>query len=144
MGNYPAGAQGGARRASAVAARSRRGRLPDLGLKTFRAAGNGATRTASWRTTYGSALLLTLTNPPTIIMFAAVSAALAPASGFAPGIALLTVAGVFAGSLLWWLGLTTAIAALRRALGSRVRAWIDRISGAALALFGLAEVRRAL
>ncbi len=119
-----------------------------LGAKTFvaaaRSADRGATRAASWQAAYGSALLLTLTNPPTIIMFAAVFAALAPASGLAPGTALLTVAGVFAGSLLWWLGLTVAVAALRGVLGERARAWIDRISGAALALFGLAEVRRAL
>lgn len=90
------------------------------------------------------ARLLTLTNPPTIIMFAAVFAALAPPSGFAPGTALLTIAGVFGGSLLWWLGLTLAVTALRGALGPRVRAWIDRVSGAALALFGVAEVRRAM
>ena len=119
-----------------------------LGTKTVLAAGEtverGTTRAASRQAAYGSALLLTLTNPPTIIMFAAVFAALAPASGFAPGTALLTVAGVFAGSLLWWLGLTAAVASLRGVLGSRVRAWIDRVSGAALALFGLAEVRRAL
>lgn len=119
-----------------------------LGVKTILAAGRGAergaTRAASWQAAYGSAVLLTLTNPPTIILFAAFFAALAPASGFAPGTAALTVAGVFAGSLLWWLGLTAAVAGLRGLLGTRVRAWIDRLSGVAIALFGLAEVRRAL
>jgi threonine/homoserine/homoserine lactone efflux protein len=77
-------------------------------------------------------------------MFAAVFAALAPASGFAPGIALLTVAGVFVGSLLWWLGLTAIIALARGVLGPRARRGIDRVSGAALAVFGLAQIRRAL
>ena len=119
-----------------------------LGARTVLAAGKTAarepTRAASWRTAYGSAALLTLTNTPTIIMFAAVFAALAPASGFRPGTALLTVAGVFTGSLLWWLGLTTAVAALRGAVGPRVRAGLDRVSGALRAACGLAEVRRAL
>ena len=119
-----------------------------LGVRTVLAAGRtaerGTERAASARAAYGSAVLLTLTNPPTIIMFAAVFAALAPASGFAPGTALLTVAGVFAGSLLWWLWLTAVIALARGVLGPRVRAWVDRVSGAALAVFGLTEIRRAL
>src|SRR5262245_17515168 len=58
-----------------------------LGLKTFftkdteRAAGGGKPA-ASWLSGFWSSVLLTLTNPPTIIMFAAIFAALAPPSGF--------------------------------------------------------------
>ncbi len=119
-----------------------------LGIKTILTAGHGAERGATapphWRAAYASSVLLTLTNPPTIILFAAVFAALTPPAGFSPASTLLTVAGVFAGSLAWWLGLTTLIAALRGALGPRVRAWIDRVAGAALAVFGLSELRRAL
>jgi threonine/homoserine/homoserine lactone efflux protein len=119
-----------------------------LGIKTVWTAGRGAergsSRAASWRVAYGSSVLLTLTNPPTIVLFAALFAVLAPRAGFTPGTALLTVAGVFAGSLGWWLGLTTAVAGLRDVLGVGVRAWVDRVSGVALAVFGLAEIRRAL
>ena len=118
-----------------------------LGLRTLRARGEAAPRStmqaASSRAALGSAVLLTLTNPPTIIMFAAIFAALAPRSGFDPGTALLTVAGVFTGSLLWWCGVVAALSGLRHAIGPRVRVWIDRVAGIGLAAFGAMELRRA-
>jgi threonine/homoserine/homoserine lactone efflux protein len=92
---------------------------------------------------FGGAILLTLTNPPTIVMFAAIFTALAPQSGFDLAIALATVAGVFTGSLLWWCGVTALVTAVRHALGPKIRRLIDAFVGAALALFGLAEIRRA-
>ncbi len=122
-----------------------------LGLKTFLARGaadgDGAPARPLGGTPRGhfaSAVLLTLTNPPTIIMFAAIFAALAPKTGFEPATAALTVGGVMAGSLLWWIALTAAVMAFRHAIGPRARRWIDRIAGTALAVFGLAELRRAL
>ena len=119
-----------------------------LGLKTFFSREEADVRPGrlgrSWPSAFASSVLLTLTNPPTIIMFAAIFAALAPKSGFDAGTALVTVAGVFTGSLLWWAGVTGAVLAFRHAIGARVRRWIDRVAGAVLAAFGLAEVRRAL
>ncbi|MEQ5841119.1 LysE family transporter [Paraburkholderia acidicola] len=93
---------------------------------------------------YGGALLLTLTNPQTIIMFAALFATLAPRGPFSAGAALTTVAGVFCGSIAWWCVLVTAVSLARHALGSRVRLLIDRVAGLALAAFGAIEIRRAL
>ncbi len=93
---------------------------------------------------FASALLLTLTNPPTIVMFAAIFASLAPAGGFAWDGAAATVGGVLAGSLLWWCGMVAGVSAVRHAIGHRARRWIDRLAGAALAALGVAEVRRAL
>jgi threonine/homoserine/homoserine lactone efflux protein len=93
---------------------------------------------------FSSAVLLTLTNPPTIIMFAAIFTALAPSAGFDLSTALLTVAGVCTGSLLWWGGVTWIVSSFRHALGPKPRRWIDRLAGAALALFGLADLRCAL
>lgn len=118
-----------------------------LGLKTLRArrAASGPERpVSSARSAYTGSVLLTLTNPQTIIMFAAIFAALAPHGGFAPDTALLTVGGVFTGSALWWCALVAAIIAARHAIGERSRRWIDRIAGLALAAFGLAEIRRAM
>ncbi len=77
-------------------------------------------------------------------MFAAVFTALAPPAGFAPATAFVTVAGVFTGSLLWWCGVVAGLSTVRRAIGRRVRTWIDRVAGAALAVFGAIELRRAL
>jgi threonine/homoserine/homoserine lactone efflux protein len=102
-----------------------------------------AAATGSAGAAFGSALLLTLTNPPTIVSFVAVFTALSPAGGGGRG-SLAMVGGVFAGSLLWWLFVTLLVGAARHALGARTRRWIDRLSGAALGALGAAEIRRAV
>ena len=100
-----------------------------------------AVRLRPWPT-LASALLLTLTNPPTILMFAAIFTALAPRGGFDTATAVLTVLGVFAGSMLWWCGLVAALTRLRHLLTPRARLWIDRLAGLVLAGFGLVTLRR--
>lgn len=118
-----------------------------LGLKAFlRRPGAEAGERPEARSMGGlfaGSVLLTLTNPPTIIMFAAIFAALAPSSGFSPAGAATTVAGVFTGSILWWCGVVSVVSLARHAIGETARLWIDRLSGAVLTLFGVAEVRRA-
>jgi threonine/homoserine/homoserine lactone efflux protein len=103
---------------------------------------NGAS--VSTARAYASSLLLTLTNPQTIIMFAALFATLAPRGPFSTSIALTTVFGVFCGSIAWWCVLVTMVSAARHALGEKVRRLIDRVAGLALAAFGVAEIRRAV
>ncbi len=93
---------------------------------------------------YASALLLTLTNPQTVIMFAALFTTLAPRGAFSSTIALTTVGGVFCGSIAWWCFLVTAVSLARHAIGSKLRVAIDRVVGFALAAFGVVEIRRAL
>jgi threonine/homoserine/homoserine lactone efflux protein len=118
-----------------------------LGLRTFftrdegRVAEEGAV--ASVGASFLGSVALTLTNPPTIVMFAAVFTALAPTSGFDPLVAAATVGGVFTGSLLWWIGVVAAVSGLRHALGRTVRLWIDRIAGVVLAVLGADQIRRA-
>jgi threonine/homoserine/homoserine lactone efflux protein len=119
-----------------------------LGVKTVRMDGADrpaeATREVGWPAAFAGAVALTLTNPPTIITFAAIFTALAPPSGFDATVAAATVGGVFAGSLLWWSGIVGAVSLFRHAMGPRTRRWIDRVAGLALAAFGLLELRRAL
>lgn len=119
-----------------------------LGLKAFWASRtDDAAEVApsrGWPRDLATAILLTLTNPPTIIMFAAVFTALAPASGLDVGGALSTVAGVFTGSLLWWCLVVALVSGFRHAIGRRARTWIDRAAGAVLASFGVVELRRAM
>lgn len=93
---------------------------------------------------WASAMLLTLTNPQTIIMFAALFATLAPRGAFSTSVAMTTVAGDFCGSIAWWCVLVTLVSGARHALGMRMRRWIDRAAGLALAAFGAVEIRRAL
>jgi threonine/homoserine/homoserine lactone efflux protein len=90
---------------------------------------------------YLSALLLTLTNPMTILSFAAVFAGLGlgrVAAG--PTAAGWLVAGVFTGSMAWWAMLSSASSLFKTRMNANAMRWINRLSGAVLAGFGLAAL----
>lgn len=87
---------------------------------------------------YLSTFLLTLTNPLTILSFAAIFAAIGVGSqGNNPLAALLVVSGVFLGSAIWWCLLTGSISWLRSKFTPRWLLWINRASGCIILLFGL-------
>jgi putative LysE/RhtB family amino acid efflux pump len=83
---------------------------------------------------------LTMSNPATILSFAALFAGLGLAADPTLGAAASAVAGVFIGSLLWWALLSGGIAALRHRVGVEMRRWINRIAGMVLILFAIALV----
>jgi threonine/homoserine/homoserine lactone efflux protein len=86
----------------------------------------------------GSTLALTLTNPTTILSFAAVFAGLGLGSAVGDrGSAVLMVCGVFLGSAVWWLLLSGAVGYFRRALTLARLQWVNRLSGAVLIGFGV-------
>ncbi|MCC6470914.1 MAG: LysE family transporter [Alphaproteobacteria bacterium] len=89
---------------------------------------------------FASTFVLTLANPATILSFIAVFAGLG--LGATPGTAgaVAVVAGVFIGSAAWWLFLAGAMAALHRQVPPAAVAWINRVSGAVLAVFGIAAL----
>ncbi len=80
---------------------------------------------------------LTITNPPTILLFAAIFAGL----GLAQGTSVLAIAalvvGVFLGSLAWWAFLAGLVAALHHRLPPAFGLWTARISSLTMAAFGL-------
>lgn len=87
---------------------------------------------------YTSTLLLTLTNPTTILSFVAVFAGLGLANAAGDyGQAALLVLGVFAGSALWWLLLSGGVSLLRTRVTPAVLVWVNRASGAVIVLFGV-------
>lgn len=86
---------------------------------------------------FGSAVGLTLTNPMTIIAFAAIFAGAGLVAQPGAGNALIATAGVAFGSLLWWLALVTGVWALRHALPQRATLMVNRVSGAVLIAFGV-------
>ena len=87
---------------------------------------------------FGSTLALTLTNPTTILSFAAVFAGLGLGTTTGDrGSAVLMVGGVFLGSALWWLLLSGTVGFFRRALTPPRLRWVNRLSGALLAGFGV-------
>jgi threonine/homoserine/homoserine lactone efflux protein len=82
---------------------------------------------------------LTMTNPMTIISFAAIFAGLGVVGSGGADAALLTF-GVFCGSASWWLILTAATSAFRSRLTVGGLIWVNRVSGAVLLVFGIAAI----
>jgi threonine/homoserine/homoserine lactone efflux protein len=118
-----------------------------LGFMTFRsvpareAAKAGEGRSGGLAGAYASAFFLTLTNPMTIVSFAAVFAGLG--LGAAPegrASAALLVFGVFAGSMLWWLFLSGSVHLLRSRFDHTRLVWVNRLSGLVIAAFGVASI----
>lgn len=83
---------------------------------------------------------LTMSNPATILSFAALFAGLGLAADPSLAAATSAVAGVFIGSLLWWALLSGGIAALRHRVSAEMRRWINRIAGLILILFAIALI----
>jgi len=113
-----------------------------LGVKNFLAkpAREAAARSRdAWTGAYLSTLVLTLTNPMTILSFAAVFAGLGLGNGATDyaGAASL-VSGVFLGSAAWWLLLSGGVGVFRERLNDQHLSWVNRISGTIIAGFGLA------
>jgi threonine/homoserine/homoserine lactone efflux protein len=89
---------------------------------------------------YASTLGLTITNPATIVSFAALAATL----GFGTGGSLVrpasVVAGVLLGSAAWWCILVVAASLLRARLTPSVVRGISAFSGLAIAVLGILAV----
>lgn len=101
------------------------------------------------RRCFASTFFLTLSNPMTILSFAAVLTSLTKttlppcsASGVAPAAApmldkLITVFGIFVGSCTWWIILSTTVALFKVTALSSMARFINRASGTTLIGFGL-------
>lgn len=90
---------------------------------------------------YASTLALTLTNPMTILSFAAVFAGLGVGVTSGDyGSAAVLVLGVFLGSALWWLTLSAAVGLLRNRVTPRGLRWVNRVSGLIILGFGAAAL----
>ncbi len=90
---------------------------------------------------YASTFFLTLTNPMTILSFAAIIAGLGlAAAGKNFMSAGAVVLGVFIGSSLWWLILSFAVGVFRERLDLQGLQWVNRISGAIITGFGLVSL----
>lgn len=113
-----------------------------LGIRTFLT--RPATEPArldsgAYARAYLTTLALTLTNPATILSFAAVFAGLGlgtQSSGY--DTALILVLGVFIGSACWWLLLSAGVSLARERVTPHILGWINRISGVVILAFGLA------
>lgn len=111
-----------------------------LGIKTLfsKPAEKEATvRQSGLLGSYLSTFLLTLTNPMTILSFAAIFAALGLGStNGSYASALILVLGVFLGSGTWWLLLSAGVGLLRDKFNADGLLWVNRISGLVIIAFG--------
>ena len=112
-----------------------------LGIRTMvsKPAERAATAKASgYMSAYISTLLLTLTNPTTILSFVAIFAGIGvggASKSYAS--AIFVVLGVFVGSMLWWCFLTSVVSFLRARFTGMWLLWINRVSGGVITLFGV-------
>jgi threonine/homoserine/homoserine lactone efflux protein len=95
-------------------------------------------RSLAWA--YVSTLGLTITNPATIISFAALAATLGLGTGGSLVRPALVVLGVLLGSAAWWIILVIGASQLRARMTPAVVGWISTVSGLAIAVLGILAV----
>ena len=110
-----------------------------LGLRTARArpaptVAREPTTKRGLAAAYLSMVGLTLTNPMTVLLFAAIVVSLGIRESTVDA-AMLSV-GFFVGSALWWLLLVSTVAALRGRLTPRLLRVVTVLSGLLIAAFG--------
>jgi threonine/homoserine/homoserine lactone efflux protein len=112
-----------------------------FGIRTFFSKSNSGTsdlKSNGLIRSYASTFFLTLTNPLTILSFAAIFAGLGIASyqtGYLS--ATVLVIGVFLGSCLWWFILSTGVGFFRSGLNATGMKWINRVVGIVITGFGI-------
>lgn len=89
---------------------------------------------------YASTLGLTMTNPATILSFAALAATLGLGSGGSLARPAALVAGVLLGSATWWCLLAFAASRLRNRMTPALVRAISAFSGLAIAVLGMLAV----
>jgi threonine/homoserine/homoserine lactone efflux protein len=118
-----------------------------LGAQAFRSRpGEGPSPAGAARLlpAYGSTLLLTLSNPATLLSFVAVfvGTGLGPSAGGAAAGTL--VLGVFSGSAAWWLLLSVVTGHVRERVAPAQMRAVNIASGVVLAAFGAYALVRSL
>ena len=119
-----------------------------LAWRTFRSVpGEAATVATDGRRglpgAYLSTLGLTLTNPMTILSFAALFVGLGVTGGDAAGAASLTL-GVFGGSAAWWVVLVTVVGAFRSRLTTTGMRRVNMASGLLIGAFAIIAIASSL
>ena len=82
-------------------------------------------------------LLLALTNPTTVLSFLAVLAVLGLGESRPKTLTLFLVAGIFVGSMLWWIVLALITGHFRERFDDRAVLWMNRIAAFAIGGFGV-------
>jgi threonine/homoserine/homoserine lactone efflux protein len=99
-----------------------------------------ATAGSGFAWTYLSTFGLTITNPATILSFAALAATLGLGAGAGLVKPAVLVAGVLVGSAAWWCVLAVGASSLRGRLSPPVIGGISTFSGLAIAILGVLAI----
>jgi threonine/homoserine/homoserine lactone efflux protein len=89
-----------------------------------------------------STFLLTMTNPTTVLSFLAILAALGMGNRRQWGLTLFLVGGIFCGSMVWWIVLSSIVNRFRDRFNDRTLLLMNRIAGIAIGGFGVAAFVR--
>ena len=114
--------------------------LMGIGVMYFRKPGEAAIKREERRDVHSdfvSTLLLTMTNPTTVLSFMAVLAGLGMAEQREWWLTFLLVAGIFCGSMLWWVVLVLVVNHFRDRFDQHAMTWMNRIAGVAIGAFGV-------
>jgi threonine/homoserine/homoserine lactone efflux protein len=115
-----------------------------LGIRAFLSAPvhrDGSVKAPKRVGAYGSTFFLTIINPMTILSFGAIFAGLGLVNSSANYVsALVLVIGVFLGSTIWWLILSSITGVFREKVSHGSLRWVNRIPGAIITCFGLLSI----
>ncbi|HET7181552.1 MAG TPA: LysE family transporter [Candidatus Limnocylindrales bacterium] len=89
---------------------------------------------------FASIYALTMTNPLTIVLYAGVFAGIGLVAGSSFVDAAVITVSAWLGSTLWWVILCSVVGWMRGRFSTRAMLWVNRISGAALVVFGVLAV----
>nr|WP_233096539.1 LysE family transporter [Fictibacillus halophilus] len=100
-------------------------------------------KSSSLTSAFFTTFLQTLTNPMTILSFAAIFAGLGIVNTHTSAISSITlIVGIFCGSAAWWIFLTTTVSMMSRRMNQQHMAMINVISGIIICLFGMFSLIR--
>ena len=111
-----------------------------LGVRTFRALPKDPKipiKSSGILRSYLTTVFLTLTNPMTIFAFIAIFAALGLGTGLSYFSAAALVVGVFIGSCLWFLSLSSGTTLFRKKLDLVGLRWVNKIAGILIIISGV-------
>ncbi|HYK96251.1 MAG TPA: LysE family transporter [Candidatus Dormibacteraeota bacterium] len=83
---------------------------------------------------------LTMTNPLTIVLYAGVFAGIGLVAGSSFIDAAVVTFAAWLGSTAWWVILCSIVGWARGRVSTTALLWVNRISGAALVVFGIASI----
>ncbi len=86
------------------------------------------------------AFFLTVANPTTVLSFLTVLATLGLGAHRPLWRTSLLIAGIFCGSMTWWIILASTANLLRSKFTNRTMGWMNRVAGIAIGGFGLVNV----